>query len=111
MGKIPLQENPVITRLEIIKTLYRLSEKQADRYIKVDPAQIGGFYYNEIRYELRFLKERGLLDFTGNRVSMKFRIALTEAGVRWMEDAYRAFSLEEEEKERLLSDLFAKIRI
>ncbi|MDD2215981.1 MAG: hypothetical protein PHE41_05370 [Eubacteriales bacterium] len=108
---MPLQKNPVTTRLEILKTIYRLSLQQANKRIKIDPAQIDGCYYGEINYELRFLQQRGLIAYNGNIVSRKFQIELTPEGVQLMDDAYRAFTLDEPEKESLLKEVFSKIKV
>lgn len=108
---MPVLQNSVNTRLEILKTIYRLANKQAGKMIKLDAAQIDGAYYSEIIYELRFLKERGLVTFNNNFISRRFRIALTDAGVQLMEDAYHALSLKGTEKDELLAQTFAKLKI
>lgn len=111
MTQIPVLDNAVNTRLEIIKTIYRLSGMQAKKRIRLDPAQIEGGYYSELKYELRLLKEKGLIDFTGNLISRKFQIALTDKGVQWIENAYQALSFEKSEKEMRLNELFSEIKI
>lgn len=107
---MPVLNNPVQTRFEILKTIYRLADRQSNKMIRLDAAQIEGGYYGEVNYQLRFLQERGLVEFTGNFISRKFRIALTENGVKLMGDAYRALSLEQEEKDELLDRTFAKLK-
>ena len=108
---MPLQKNPVTTRLEILKTIYRLSQQQANKRIKIDPAQIDGCYYSEVNYELRFLQQRGLIAYNGNIVSRKFQIELTQEGVQLMDDAYRAFTLNESAKDELLANVFSKLKL
>ncbi len=111
MPEIPVLNNPVNARLEIIKTVYRLSDKQAKKRVKLNPAQIEGSYYSELKYELRFLQERGLVDYTGNLISRNFQVALTKKGVQWIEDAYLSLSLDENEKKAQLDRLFALIKM
>lgn len=107
---MPVLQNQVNTRLEILKTLYRQADKQPDRPIKLDPAQIDGGYYSEINFQLRFLQDRGLVNYNGNVVSRRFRVSLTKDGVDFMENSYRALSLAEEAKEAQLELLFQKLR-
>lgn len=107
---MPVLENPVSTRLEILMTLYKLSDKQAGRSIKFDSAQINGGYYSEINHQLRFLQERGLVEFTRGIVSKRFVAALTEAGKAFLDDAYHAMTLEDAEKDAALREIFARIK-
>lgn len=108
---MPVQNNPVLTRFEILKTLYRLSNQSANKIIKLDAAQIEGGYYAEILYQLRFLNERGLIQFNSNFISRKFRSSLTEEGLALMKEAYHALTLQSEEKEALLDRVFAKLKV
>ena len=93
---MPVLENEISTRLEILRTLYNLSEKQVGKEIKFYAAQISGGYYSEIHHQLRFLQERKLVCFDRNIVSKKFTASLTESGVAFMEDAYSAMALDDE---------------
>ncbi len=108
---MPVLENPVSTRVEILRTLYKLSDKQAGKSIKLDAAQINGGYYSEIYHQMRFLQERGMVEFTRGIVSKRFIVALTEEGKAFMEDAYHAMTLENAEKDAALSEIFARIKI
>lgn len=107
---MPILENPVSTRLEILRTLYTLSGKRAGNTVKFYAAQINGGYYGEINFQMRFLQERGLVEFNRSIISKKFTAALTEAGAAFMEDAYRAMTLEQSEKEERLKEIFARIK-
>lgn len=107
---MPVLNNPVQTRFEIMKTLYRLSNQSPNKIIKLDAAQIEGGYYAEILYQLRFLSERGLIQFNSNFISRKFRSALTEEGLTLMKEAYHALTLKEQEREELLDRVFAKLK-
>lgn len=107
---MPVLQKPVKTRLEILRTIYRLAEKQPDRTIKLDAAQIDGGYYAEINYQLRFLQERNLVDYKKNFISRKFYVSLTSDGVQLIDKAYHALSLNSEEKDKLLDQVFAKIK-
>lgn len=107
---MPVLQNQVNTRLEILKTLYRQAEKVSDRPIKLDPAQIDGGYYSEINFQLRFLQDRGFINYNGNVISRRFRVSLTKDGVDFMEDSYRALALPEEDKDIRLEELFQKLR-
>ncbi|PKM85335.1 MAG: hypothetical protein CVU86_02635 [Firmicutes bacterium HGW-Firmicutes-11] len=107
---MPVLQNQVNTRLEILKTLYRQSDKRPDQPIKLDPAQIDGGYYSEINFQLRFLQDRGLVNYNGNVVSRRFRVSLTKEGVEFMEDSYQALALSGEEKDLRLESLFQKLR-
>ena len=108
---MPALENPVSTRLEILRTLYKLSDKQVGRSINLDAAQIHGGYYSEINHQMRFLQERGMIEFTRGIVSKRFSAALTEAGKAFMEDAYHAMTLDDAEKDAAFSEIFARIKI
>lgn len=107
---MPVLENPVLTRLEILKTLYRLSEQQEGRIVPLDPALIDGGYHSEIKYQLRFLQDRGFVTFSGSPVSRRFRASLTPAGVSFIEGAYAALRLPQQEKDAALDALFRSIR-
>jgi len=108
---MPVLQNPVNTRLQILKTIYRMANKKADTPVSIDPAVIDGGYFSDINYQLRFLKEKGLVDYKKSYVNLKFKISLTPEGVRVIEDAYRALTLEEPEKSELLNQTFAKMKI
>jgi hypothetical protein len=108
---MPVLDNPINTRLEIIKTLYKLSGKEANKRMSFYAAEIQGGYYSEIHYQMRFLKEKKLVDFERNIISKKFSASLTEAGVRFMEDAYNALALGENEKDSALQEIFSRIKM
>lgn len=108
---MPVLDNPINTRLEIIKLVYKQSGKQAGQKVSFFAAQIDGGYYNEIHHQLKFLKERGLVDFTRNMVSKRFTVELTDSGYKFMEDAYEALKLPEEEKSGALDELFKQLKI
>jgi hypothetical protein len=107
---MPVLTNPVNTRLEILKTIYKLSGKKPDLTIKLHPAQIDGGYYSEIKYQLRFLSERGLVDFKKSFIYGRFQVSLTAEGLQLMDDMYGALKLSEAEKEEQLNKCFAKLR-
>ncbi|MGI6732845.1 MAG: hypothetical protein ACOX4J_01535 [Anaerovoracaceae bacterium] len=107
---MPVLDNPVGTRLEILRTLYTLSNKCPGKTVKFYAAQINGGYYGEIHFQMRFLQERGFIEFNRNIISKQFTASLTEAGVAFMEDAYQAMKLEESEKEERLKEIFARIK-
>ncbi len=108
---MPVLENPISTRLEILRTLYRLSDKQAGKEVKLEAAQILGGYYGEIYHQMLFLQERKLVNFTKNVISKRFVAALTEEGVNLMEAAYHALALEAPEKDEALKEVFARLKI
>ncbi len=108
---MPVLENPVSTRLEILRTVYKLADKQVGKKIKLDAAQINGGYYSEIYHQMLFLQERGLVEYNRNIVSKRFFVSITEAGKAFLEDAYHALTLEEPEKDRALKEIFARIKI
>ncbi|HOA42647.1 MAG TPA: hypothetical protein PLD22_03285 [Bacillota bacterium] len=107
---MPVLENPVSTRLEILRTLYTLSDKRPGKIVKFYAAQINGGYYSEINYQMRFLQERGLLEYSRNIISKQFSAALTESGIAFMEDAYQALKSDETEREARLEEIFARIK-
>lgn len=108
---MPVLENAVSTRLEILKTVYKLSGKKAGSTVSFFAAQINGGYYSEINHQMRFLQERGLVTFKKNMVSTRFMVELTEEGLAFMEDAYRAFELVDTEKDKALTEIFKRIKI
>lgn len=107
---MPVAQNPVNTRLQILKAVYRMADKKADRPVSIDPAIIDGGYFNDINYQLRFLKERGLVDYKKSYINLKFKISLTPEGLKVIEDAFRALSLEEPEKSELLNQAFSRLK-
>ncbi|GAB1477216.1 hypothetical protein MASR2M70_20540 [Bacillota bacterium] len=108
---MPVMENAVSTRLEIMQTLYKLSGKKAGNTVRFFPAQINGAYYSEISHQMRFLQEKGLVAFKKNMVSTRFMAELTEEGLAFMEDAYKAAALPDTEKDEALKELFKKLKI
>jgi len=108
---VPVLENPINTRFEILRTLYNLSGMKAGKEIRFYAAQINGGYYSEIYHQLLFLQERNLVSFKRNKISKRFIAALTEAGLAFMEDAYRSLSFEQPEKDEALKEIFARIKI
>ena len=108
---MPVLDNPINTRLEIIKLVYNQSGKQVGQKVSFFAAQIDGGYYNEIHHQLKFLKERGLVDYSRNMVSKRLTAELTESGHKFIEDAYEALKLPEDEKGEVLDELFKQIRI
>ena len=108
---MPVLENPVSTRLEILRTIYMLSGRQAGKKIRLDAAQINGGYHSEVNHQMLFLQERGLVDFTRSVISKRFTVALTEAGVSFMKDAYCALELDNPEKDEALKEIFTRIKI
>lgn len=108
---MPVLENAVSTRLEILQTLYKLSGKKAGSTVRFFPAQINGGYYSEINHQMRFLQERGLVIFKKNIVSTRFMAELTEEGLALMEGAYGALDLTDSEKDEALTAIFKKLKI
>ncbi len=108
---MPVLENPVNTRLEIIKLIYCQSGRQQGKPVSFFAAQIDGGYYSEIHHQMKFLKEKGLLDFTRNMVSKRFKAELTEAGVDFMEKSYEAVRMKEPERSMALEELFKQIKV
>lgn len=108
---MPVLENPINTRLEILKTIYRLSGERAGVPIRFFAAQIDGGYYSEIHHQMRFLREKGLIGFTRNIVSKRFVAELTESGLKLVHDAYEALKLEQCEKDQALNEVFKGIKI
>lgn len=108
---MPVLDNPINTRLEIIKLAYNQSDRQVGRKVSFYAAQIDGGYHSEIHHQLKFLKERGLVDFSRNMISKRLTVELTESGHKFMEDAYGALKLPTEEKDKTLDELFKQIRL
>lgn len=108
---MPVLDNPISTRLEILKTIYRLSAERAGVPVRFFAAQIDGGYYSEIHHQMRFLREKGLIEFTRNMVSKRFVAELTESGQKFVHDAYEALRLEQSEKDKALNEIFKGIKI
>lgn len=51
------------------------------------------------------------MTFKKNMVSTRFMVELTEEGLAFMEDAYRAFELVDTEKDKALTEIFKRIKI
>lgn len=108
---MPVLENAVNTRLEIIRVIYNLSGEQSGKTVTFFAAQISGGYYGEIYHQLRFLQEKGLVSFSRNMISKRFSAELTESGLSFMMDAYGALSLADEEKDEALKEVFSRIKV
>lgn len=108
---MPVLDNPINTRLEIIKLIHSQANKLQVKSVSFYAAQIDGGYYSEIHHQLKFLKERGLVDFTRNMVSKRFTAELTQAGQDFIEEAYRVLELPQEEKDARLDELFKQIKV
>lgn len=108
---MPVLDNPINTRLEILKLIYRLSSEKAGEPVSFFAAQIGGGYYSEIHHQMKFLCEKGLIEFSRNIVSKRFVAELTESGLELIQDAYEALKLQQPEKDEVLNLIFNRIKI
>jgi DNA-binding transcriptional ArsR family regulator len=108
---MPVLENPINTRLEILKSLYNLSGKRAGEQVRFYAAQIGGGYYGEILHQMRFLEEKGYIIFKKNIVSKRFFAELTGEGLAFMEDAYRILESDGPNKNEMLTEALKRIKI
>ena len=104
--------NPLQIRMDIMKYLYRLSGQTAGKELTIYSGQIEGYYYTEIKDELKILSEKGLLRFSGNFISRKLKISLTQTGLAFMEEAYQAVKRNDPaEKELALQKIFEYLRV
>ncbi len=108
---MPVLDNPINTRLEILKLIYKLSGEKSGHAVSFFAAQINGGYYSEIHHQMKFLCEKGLIDFSRNIVSKRFVAELTNSGLRFIQDAYQALKLGPGEKDEALEEIFKRIRI
>lgn len=108
---MPVLDKPVNTRLEILKILYKLSQKRPDVEVVFFAAQISGGYYSEIYHQLRFLQEKRLVNFKRNMISKRFKASLSKSGLDLIEDAYKALELSRDEKDEALKEVFGRLKL
>ncbi|MGI6752419.1 MAG: hypothetical protein ACOX4U_07450 [Anaerovoracaceae bacterium] len=106
-----MSRDPLEIRIEILKYVYRLTDMTSNKYVKIFPDQIEGYFYNDMKQELQILKEKGLLDYTSSFLGRSFQIMMTEKGIKFVTDGYGILSLPEGQKKQALSNHLSALKI
>ncbi|MDO4552935.1 MAG: hypothetical protein Q4C22_05310 [Bacillota bacterium] len=105
------RNSSVRSRFEILKTVYRQAGGAAGKRVLFFPRQIEDAFFNDVSYDLKIMREKGLVEYSGNFITYRFRISLTEKGAALVARAYEGMKLPEEERASVLEEVFQELRI